>query len=205
MTTALQSDAPKTLAASQWLGSLRRFTVDEYQRMIEAGILADGERVELLEGWIVRKMGQNPPHSSVSAILTRMLIRLLPDSWTVRCLCPLTLSESVPEPDIAIVRGPGRTYRDRHPTPADCPIVIEVAESSIRSDRKWKTRMYAEAKIPEYWIVNVLEGVVECHANPVAGAAPRYRNCVVRASDDVLPVVLDGVTYGELAVKDFLA
>src|SRR4051794_38277994 len=85
--------------------ALRRFTVAEYHKMIKMGILKPDDRVELLKGWIVKKMSQNPPHSSSVTRIVRRVGRLLSANWTMRVKCPITLSESEPEPDITLARG----------------------------------------------------------------------------------------------------
>src|ERR1700733_8946703 len=94
---------------------VRRFTVDEYHRMIEVGIITPEHRVELLEGWIVEKMGQNPPHSGVVRRLNRFLSKVLPDDFLISGQLPVTLKTSEPEPDYTIIRGPDDRYDDRHP------------------------------------------------------------------------------------------
>ena len=93
----------------------RRFTVDEYHRMIQQGILAHGEPVELLEGWMVKKMSHGTPHDSAMDTLEGLLLGLLPSGWFPRSQRAVTLADSEPEPDLAVVRGPRGRYRDAHP------------------------------------------------------------------------------------------
>src|SRR4051812_9946272 len=95
--------------------SLRRFSVDEYHRMIETGILDERDRVELLDGYVVLKMPRNPPHDSTIQRLERRIGRLLPAGWDLRTQCAITLSQSEPEPDLAVVRGDDTLYQTRHP------------------------------------------------------------------------------------------
>src|SRR5437773_12510107 len=98
---------------------VRLFTVDEYHRMIQTGIVADDEAVELLEGWITPKMPHNPPHDSTVGRTTRRLTAILPPGWIVRSQVPITTADSEPEPDAALVPGPDDLYDHRHPDPAD--------------------------------------------------------------------------------------
>src|SRR5947208_3198173 len=88
---------------------LRQFSVAEYHKMIDSGILGPDDRVELLEGWIFKKMPQNPPHSTSIVRATRGLARILPVDWSLRIQLPITLSESEPEPDITVARGEDET------------------------------------------------------------------------------------------------
>src|SRR5438128_3370052 len=94
---------------------VRRFTVDEYHRMIQAGVLTENDRVELLEGWIVPKMPHNPPHDGTISLVLRRLCTSLPDDWIVRAQSAITLPDSETEPDLAVVRGPESRYLSRHP------------------------------------------------------------------------------------------
>src|SRR6478736_3064070 len=133
--------------------SVRRFSVAEYHKMYEIGVLGPNERVELLEGWIVKKMPQNPPHSSSLGRINRLLARVLPSGWSLRIQCPITLTDSEPEPDVSIARGPEGTYDDHHPTPSDIGMLMEVGDSSVLSDRRYKGILYAQAKISEFWLI----------------------------------------------------
>jgi Uma2 family endonuclease len=141
----------------------RRLRVDEYHQMIEAGIFDEDEHVELLHGILVAMSPQGPRHARIIEHLTWALQRALGDAYRVRVQLPLTLADSEPEPDIAVVAA-GATDPDRHP---DCAIlVIEVAGGSLRRDRDVKTVLYARAGIPEYWIVNVDTHAIEVYRDP---------------------------------------
>lgn len=200
---AVDRPAPEYLQAA----GFRRLTVDEYHQMIRAGILAEGEPVELLEGFLVRKMARGSPHDWAIQVLTRLLVRLLPPTWEVRIQCATALlPDSEPEPDFAIVRG-GISYRDHHPGPGDIGLVIEVADSSLPLDRQAKGRIYARAAIPVYWIVNLPERQVEVYTTPSGptGAEPAYACRQDYAPGSAVPVELDGTLIGMLPVADFLA
>ena len=127
--------------------ALYRFSVAQYQRMIEFGILTPEDRVELLENWLVLKTPSNPLHDSTLQPMLRPLLRVLPSGRDLRIQAGVTLTDSQPEPDFAIVRGSAADYENRHPGPADVGLVIEVADSSLLRDQRDKTRIYARAGI----------------------------------------------------------
>ena len=120
---------------------MRRFTVEEYHRMIEAGVFAADERFELLEGWIVAEITRTPPHDVAIELLTDALRGALPAGWWVRVQSAITLTDSEPEPDLAVVRGAVRDHVQRHPDAAEIAVVIEVADSSLAPDRDLKGRV----------------------------------------------------------------
>jgi Uma2 family endonuclease len=185
--------------------TFRRFSVDEYHRMIRDGILASGEPFELLEGYMVRKMSHGTPHDAAMDAIEGVLPGLLPAAWFVRYQRAVTLNDSEPEPDHAVVRGPRTRYRDAHPGPADIGLLIEFADSSLRIDRTDKARIYAGAGIPEYWIVNVEERQIEVYTNPHgSGDAAAYATRTDYAHGAAVPLVLDGVTLGTIPVADVI-
>lgn len=136
--------------------SLKRWTIDEYHRMIAAGILTIDDKVELLEGQIIEMVPQDPPHASITSSFSNDLPILFAGKAWVRSQLPVTIPpDSEPEPDIAIVRIDERRYFDRHPHPEDIYLIIEVADSTLSKDRNKKARIYARANILEYWILDV--------------------------------------------------
>ena len=138
----------------------------EYEKMVAEGLF-EGERLELLEGVIVEMSPQDPRHAGTVHKLTRVLGHALAGGADVRVQLPLVASdESVPEPDVALVK-PG-DYEDAHPATAF--LVVEVAETSLRKDRTLKADLYARSGVPEYWIVNLVDRLIEVHTD-VAGAA----------------------------------
>ena len=180
-----------------------RFSVDQYLQMVKNGVLGPDDHVELLEGWVVNKMSRNPPHDSAINRLNRRLLRVLPDEWVLRVQCALPLARSVPEPDFPIVRGPEERYDTRHPRPSDVAINIEVADSSRLKDRRQKGLWYAEAKIPEFWLVNLVEGIVEVYTHPKGGKSPAYRDRRNFAAGEKVPLILSGREIALLAVTEF--
>jgi Uma2 family endonuclease len=144
---------------------LRRFTVQEYHRMGEAGILTDADRVELLESWVAEKMIHRPTHGAVIELTEAALRRLLLSGWRVRVQSAITTEESEPEPDLVLVSGPLRQHLERHPRPPEIGLVVEVAETSLGRERA-KVRLYARAGIAAYWIVNLVDSQVEMYSQP---------------------------------------
>ena len=183
----------------------QRFTVDEYHKLIQTGILTEEDPVELLEGYIVTKMPRSPEHdSALSAVLTRMT-KMVSPAFTVRGQCAATIQESEPEPDMMIARGDETLYRHRHPGPADAALVVEVSASSLSRDRGDKARIYARAGIPVYWVVNVVGKQIEVFTLPSGPSeAPAYAKQDVFAVGASVPVVLDGNTVGTIAVSDVM-
>ena len=129
---------------------VRRLTVTEYHQMIAAGILQQDDPFELLEGWLVPKMSRNASHDLVLGLSEDAIGCRLSPEWVRRNQSGVTTSESEPEPDIAVVRGPHRRYANKHPGPEDTGLVVEIAETTLRRDRTTKQRVYARVKSP--WI-----------------------------------------------------
>jgi Uma2 family endonuclease len=148
----------------------RRFTVDEYYRMAEIGILREGERVELIEGEIVRMAAIGSEHSGCVMRLDRILQRGVDNRGLVLVQNPVRLDgSSEPEPDLALLRPRQDDYTTGHPGPADVLLVIEVADSSLEKDREIKAPLYARAGIVEYWLVNLPERKIEVYREPAGG------------------------------------
>ncbi len=140
----------------------RLFTVEEYYKMAEAGILQDEERVELLNGEIITMSPINSFHAGTVNILYGMLYAQLNGEAVIICQNPIHLkNRDEPEPDFTIAHFKQNQYRDAHPIPAEVYFVIEVADSSLEKDREFKRLLYAEANIPEYWIVNIPNRQIE--------------------------------------------
>ncbi|WP_439630748.1 Uma2 family endonuclease [Gemmata sp.] len=185
--------------------AFRKFTLAEYHKLIELGVFMDGEPYELLEGNLVHKMSRGTPHDTTLDLLEEVLARCLPQPWYPRTQKALTLADSEPEPDIAIVPGPRRRYSNGHPTPAEARLLIEVSASSLLVDRHDKGSIYAGAGVPVYWVVNVADKVIEVYTQPGGtGEAAAYAACDVFPVGASVPVVLDGATVGTVAVADVM-
>jgi Uma2 family endonuclease len=185
---------------------IRRFTLDEYHKMLEVGVLKHRDPYELLNGMIVAKMSQNSPHASASSRLERRLAKLLPDAWVMRSGKPISIpgSDSEPEPDIAVASGPEDKYDSRHPAPKEVVLVVEVSDTSLGRDAGEKHGIYAGAKISEYWIINVNERRVEVYTEPRGGKNPAYKKHVDCGPEDAVPVVVAGKELGRISIKELL-
>jgi len=179
----------------------RRFSVDEYQRMGDAGIFSDTDRVELIDGEILTMSPIGPRHSAVVDRVNRSLVLAAGTRAIVRVQGPIRLDGfTEPEPDLVLLRPRDDFYRGGHPLPPDILLVIEIAESSLRYDREVKAALYARAGIVEYWLADHVSGVVACHTGPEHGV---YREVTVNGRGQSLsPRYLSECT---VAVDDLLA
>src|SRR5262249_1624345 len=144
---------------------LKRWTREEYNRLIDAGLLRPEDPLELVEGEIVQMAAQSAAHSATVAMVDAVLHRVLGLGVSLRAQLPLALGgHSEPEPDVAVVLGQPGDYRKEKPTPA--LLVIEVADSSLEYDRAVKGRLYARHGILEYWIVNLVDRFLEIYRAP---------------------------------------
>lgn len=187
------------------MAGFRRFSVAEYHKLIEIGILTEDDNLELLDGYLVHKMSRNPPHDACLQLIQETLPRLLPTGWCLRMQSAITLSHSEPEPDAAVVRGNARTYAVHHPISADIGLVIEVADSTLDGDRNDKGRIYAEAGIDYYWIVNLVDRQVEVYTQPSGTTStPAFgQRQDYRMGDDV-PLLMNAANVGNIPVRDLL-
>lgn len=146
-------------------------TADEYERMGEAGIFHPDARLELLEGEIYQTSPIGIPHASCVKFLSTLLNRLFNGKLLVSVQDPIRLSDlSEPQPDLALLRWREDFYRHAHPTPADVLLVIEIADSTVETDRSFKVPLYARAGISEAWLVNLPDERIELFAEPSGGA-----------------------------------
>ena len=146
----------------------RLWTVDEYHRMIETGILTDSDQVELLEGRIIQMSPQRPPHAATTQRIDRYLQNRLRGLADIRVQLPITLSTSEPEPDIAVVRIDPNGYAEHHPGSREILLLIEVAHTTLDKDREEKALAYARANIADYWILALSSRQVYIERNPTA-------------------------------------
>lgn len=206
--TSTPAAPPVALAVPYYLtmSTPRRFTLAEYHRMIETGILIDGEPYELLEGYLLKKLSRGMPHDTALLVLHTRFMRVLPDGWEVRQQSAVTLSDdSEPEPDFAIVRGNETPFCDHHPGPSEIGLIAEVSASSIRIDQHDKGRIYARDRVPVYRVVNVEDRRIEVYTQPSGpGDTPAYAQRQDFLPDSSVPVVLDGQTVRTITVADVL-
>lgn len=176
-------------------------SVDRYHSMIEAGILGPDDRVELLQGRLVEKMPKNPPHAVANRLIDIALAAAVPAGWTVTNQSPLTTADSEPEPDVMVFRGSLKDYLHRHPTPAEVPLVVETADSSLGHDRGIKRLLYAAAAVENYWIANLVDRQIEWYSRPVNGD---YTEISFYLPGDEIPVVLGGNAAASIPVERLL-
>jgi len=148
----------------------RRFTADEYQRMVSAGILREDDHVELIDGQVLVMHGIGPRHNACVAHATRDLVRAAGDQAIVLPQGSVRLDLFYqPQPDLALLRPRDDFYASRHAAPDDILLVIEIADTSLEYDRDVKAPVYAAAGIPEYWLADLTDNVVSCYSSPERG------------------------------------
>ncbi len=184
---------------------LRRWSVAEYQKFIDLGILTGGDKVELLEGEVVNRMPASPQHDYSVMIMNELLFTLLNQEFFIRSQLDSELHNSRPEPDLAVVRRMPKAFFSRRPGPEDLLFIIEIADSSLDRDRIDKARIYARAGIPVYWVVNLIEGQIEVYTDPTGPAEiPEYRNRKDYPRGRVIPVEFDDKNFGSIASEEVL-
>lgn len=179
----------------------RRFTVDDYHKMADAGILDEDERVELIKGEIIEMSPVGSRHAAGINRANRVLLRRLPmTSAIVSTQNPIRLDEhSEPQPDLAVLRYRDDFYSGALPKPEDVLLVLEISDSSLRYDRTTKLALYAAAGIPEAWLADLHGDALERHTEPING---RYVAVRRAGRGEVLAsTVIDGL---ELRVDDVL-
>ena len=199
-TTLTASAVTAVPDGAAFLPQTRKFTVAEYYRMAEAGILKPDERVELIDGEILVMPPIGPEHADNVDEFNEVLARYAPDRYRVRIQNPVRLSdESEPEPDVALLRRRPEGYGAAHPTPADVLLVIEVAHSSLEYDRNIKAHIYGRSGVPETWVRNLPEDCIERFTEP--GPDGYARHTVHHRGETMTPVALPDL---EFAVSDLL-
>jgi Uma2 family endonuclease len=191
-------------AAPAWIpSSLYRMTVEEYEAMVASGAFKGRNRCYLVNGLLVARRPQYPPHAVADTLCGDELNRIITTGWHVRPGHPIRLpaQASEPEPDQCVVRGVIRDYPAGHPGPGDIALVVEVADSILADDRERGSRVYGPAGLPVYWIVNLIDRQVEIYTDPGPGG---YASRQDYRAGDAVPVVIDGRPLGPIAVDDLL-
>jgi Uma2 family endonuclease len=180
--------------------ALRRFSVAEYERMVDVGILNENDRVELIRGEIVAKMTIGTPHVACVNRLNRLLVQATGDQAIVSVQNPVRLRDSEPEPDITLFAPKADFYRSDKASGSDVMLVVEVADASLEYDREVKRPLYAENGIADYWIVNLVDGCLEVYRQPRPDGT--YADArTLRPGKTIQLLALPGVTF---AVADIL-
>ncbi|MFN8440997.1 MAG: Uma2 family endonuclease [Caldilineaceae bacterium] len=182
-----------------------RMGVERYHQMIEAGILTNDDPVELLEGWLIQKIPKGPHHTSAIFSLRKTFEALFTEEWYIDSQDAITLIESEPEPDLYIARGNAKRYRNRHPYADDLVLIVEVAEATLSRDRNLKKRIYAQAGIPTYWIVNLVDKQIEVYSEPTTKTKnPTYSQRRDYGFTQKVPLLIAGEVIGEISVADVI-
>lgn len=184
--------------------NLYRFTVEQYQRMIAEGIFKKKDRVMLLEGLIVPKVTHNPLHDDTVWKIQTCFLGLLPGAWIVRVQSAIKTADSQPEPDVVVAQRLPAGYGQTHPRPENIGLVVEVADTTLAEDRGIQARIYARARLPVYWIVNLVDNQVEVFTQPLGGKKPFYRQRQICKGKEKIPLVLGGREIGPVSVRQLL-
>lgn len=152
----------------------KRFSVEEYYQMFEAGVFGENARVELIDGEVFEMAAMGSRHAACIDRLNRLLSKLASQNTIVRVQCPIQLDDdSEPEPDVALLKFREDFYASGHPKPSDVLLAVEVSDTSLEYDTKVKLPAYARAGVPEVWVVDLNSDTIQIHSNPQTG---EYRN-----------------------------
>ncbi len=152
---------------------LRRWTREEYEKMIDAGVFPPDARAELIDGEIYTMPPQKRPHALAVRAVEEALWTVFKSGYDVQYQLPLALDPaSEPEPDVTVVRGSWRDYPNDHPS--DPVLVVEIADSSLHFDRTRKQSLYARARVPDFWIVNLVDRRIEVYRDPISSKEAPY-------------------------------
>jgi Uma2 family endonuclease len=180
-------------------------TLEAYHSLVQSGKLSSGDPIEFLEGWLVPKMTKGPRHAAVKRQLLRMLAALVQAPYFVDAQEAMSVTDSEPEPDIYVVRGPEERFRQRHPGPGEIEVVIEISDTSLHRDRGVKKRIYARAGVPTYWIVNLVDDCLETFTQPSGPTdAPQFAAAASFQAGDFAPLRIGGTEVGRLSVAEIL-
>ncbi|MQA89410.1 MAG: Uma2 family endonuclease [Gemmatimonas sp.] len=202
----MRTDGRRTVGMAISL-TKRLFTVADYYRMAATGILSPDDRVELLEGEVVEMTPISSRHAGCVNYLGRELQRLIGSRAVVAIQNPVQLSDlSEPQPDLSVLKPRPDLYRESHPRPEDTWLVIEVADTSVETDRTVKGFLYARAGVPEFWLVDLSSATIEVYRNP--GEGGWAEGSLARSSERLSPAALPDVgldvaeVFGETRVPD---
>ncbi len=179
--------------------NLRLWTVEDYHRMADTGILDDSERVELLEGKIIRMSAKGTAHRSAVGRTYKLLEKRLGNQAWISIQDPVKLNErSEPEPDVAIVQIDSLDYADHHPTPSEVYLIIEVADSSLKFDCETKGKAYAQAAITDYWVLDIVKRQLYVFRQPNEEG---YQSKVILAENGIIsPLQFPDLQIGVLEI-----
>ena len=182
--TAIDSP-PKTLLAPQ---NIKRWSVEDYHKLSEFGLLDPNERTELISGQIVIMAAKGTPHVVTLQLLAQQLDNFLQDqSYFARTQDPIQLDDlSEPEPDLVIVKGDILTYTDHHPYPEDIQLIVEIADTTLQKDCEVKDKLYAQSNIAEYWVVDLKNRQLHIFQQPTQ--AGYNSHLILREDNQISPL-----------------
>ncbi|MEG5171728.1 Uma2 family endonuclease [Microcoleus sp. B3-D7] len=157
------------------IATAKRFTIAEYHRLTELGFFGEDDRVELINGELLKMAAKGTAHETCRRRLLRELSAIVAERATLQCQSPIVLpTNSEPEPDFSLVQNRPDDYLSSHPCPGDILLLIEVADSSLSYDKQVKLPLYAEAGICNYWIFNLSQTCLECYSEPYQNAPGQF-------------------------------
>ena len=176
------------------------FTVDEYYKMADAGILGEHDRTELIEGEIIEMSAMGARHAAVVTRVNDLFVPLFKGKALLRPQLPLRLNDfNEPQPDVVLLKPRRDCYSSKHPGPADVFLVLEISDSSLKYDRDVKLRIYAAARLPEVWIADLAGDSLLVYRNPSGKGYKTFLSC--RRGDTLSCLTFPDVT---LAVDELL-
>ncbi|HIK05393.1 MAG TPA: Uma2 family endonuclease [Trichormus sp. M33_DOE_039] len=157
------------------IAQAKRFTLDEYHKLIDLGFLHEDDHIQLINGELIQMVSKGTAHETCLRNLLRELPKVIGDRATLQSQAPITLPpNSEPEPDFTLVKNRDDNYLSAHPSPADVLLVMEVADSSLSYDQDFKIPLYAQAGIADYWIFNLFDNYLECYSEPYRDNHGKY-------------------------------
>jgi len=175
------------------IAEVRLITVQEYHKMGETGIISADEKVELIEGQIIKKPMKGTSHEAAITRAERALRKPLEDRVLLRLQSAVRLSDySEPEPDIAVVYPDAMDYEDHHPTPPEIYLIVEIADTTLKRDKESKAKVYAKAGINDYWVLDITNRQLYAFREPTATG---YKNEQILSDDATIsPIAFPNVT-----------
>jgi hypothetical protein len=183
---------------------VRPVSVEESCRVEELAILREHDRCELTRGLILEKKILNPAHKKTMRLLIDMIHPRIPDKYMCDTQSPITLDDSMPEPDASIIVGPADRYDDRHGSVGEVVCLIEIADSTLQDDRGDKLTRSAETCTAMYWIANLHDQQIEVYTHPRTGRTPTYRTRTDFREGLTIPIVLGKKRHAHVFIDEIL-
>lgn len=180
----------------------RKFTIEEYHQLLDLGFFTENDNIELIRGEIIAMSPKRTCHSVCNSCLWQQIYGLIGKQAEIRVQEPITLpSNSEPEPDLVIAQKKSDNYLAAHPTANDIILVIEIADSTLKYDREVKLSLYAEAQINDYWIVNLVDNLLEVYHQTFADTKGKfaYRNKTIILPHETIAIPGFGDIYLDLS------